>query len=153
MTSHDPNEDSQDTRRTSVIRGVFVHTGSYVPDPWRSVMLTICHSWFSIAPRTDFYSEAPDGMKAKTAAWSKLAQSYEVPLPAVAIAFGLLPEAVTHVVCGMRSPAEVLQAIEWTEAPVPQALWADALNMGLLPDGVDSLMSASGQILPDAREN
>lgn len=102
---------------------------------------------------TYFYSEAPDGMKAKTAAWSKLAQSYEVPLPAVAIAFGLLPEAVTHVVCGMRSPAEVLQAIEWTEAPVPQALWADAHSMGLLPDGAESLMSASEQILPDAREN
>ena len=89
----------------------------------------------------DFYSEASDVMKARTEAWSQLARTYEVPLPSVAIAFGLWPEAVTHVVCGMRSPAEVLQSIEWAETQVPQALWDDAYRLGLLPDGVEDVMS------------
>ena len=45
---------------------------------------------------TYFYSEAPAELKAAAAAWAELAAAHSVPLPAVAIAFGLWPGAVSN---------------------------------------------------------
>jgi aryl-alcohol dehydrogenase-like predicted oxidoreductase len=50
-------------------------------------------------------------MKARAKQWGELAVAHGVPLPALAIAFGLWPKAVSHVVCGMRTAAEVRQNI------------------------------------------
>ena len=60
---------------------------------------------------TYFYSPAPEDMKARAKQWGELAVAHGVPLPALAIAFGLWPKAVSHVVCGMRTAAEVRQNI------------------------------------------
>jgi aryl-alcohol dehydrogenase-like predicted oxidoreductase len=56
----------------------------------------------------------------KAKSWGVLAEKHGVPLPSVAIAFGLWPTAVTKVVIGWGTPEEVKQSIEWAETPVRQ---------------------------------
>ena len=76
----------------------------------------------------------------KTQAWEALAKKHSVPLASVAIAFGLWPTAVTHVVIGWGSPLEVEQSIGWAETMVPVELWIQAGALGLLPPAVVAAM-------------
>ena len=81
---------------------------------------------------TYFYSKAAPEMIDKSKAWGALAEKHSVPLASVAIAFGLWPTAVTHVVVGWGTASEVTQSIEWSETAVPAALWEEAKTTGLL---------------------
>ncbi len=67
---------------------------------------------------TYFYSKAAPEMIEKAKSWGVLAEKHGVPLPSVAIAFGLWPTAVKKVVIGWGTPEEVKQSIEWAETPV-----------------------------------
>eukprot|EP01045_Picozoa_sp_COSAG04_P012863 COSAG04_NODE_884_length_9654_cov_39.264155_4_plen_82_part_00 len=75
-------------------------------------------------------------MRAKAQTWAEIAADFAVPLPAIAINFGLMPRAVSHVVCGWGTPEEVLSSVEWAETAVPPELWEDGRVEGLLPDAV-----------------
>lgn len=79
------------------------------------------------------YSTAPADALAKVARWEQLATEYSLPLPAVALAFALLPAAVTDVAIGCRTPEEVERNVALLQYSVPGQLWADAQNRGLLP--------------------
>jgi D-threo-aldose 1-dehydrogenase len=57
-------------------------------------------------------------------------------LRAAALAFPFGHPAVTSVLVGARSAAEVEDAVTSFERPVPDALWADLVASGLLPDHV-----------------
>ena len=58
------------------------------------------------------------------------------PLRAAALAFPFGHPAVTSVLVGARSAAEVEDAVTCFAWPVPDALWADLVATGLLPDHV-----------------
>jgi D-threo-aldose 1-dehydrogenase len=58
------------------------------------------------------------------------------PLRAAALAFPFGHPAVTSVLVGARSAAEVEDAVTCFAWPVPEALWADLVATGLLPDHV-----------------
>ena len=58
------------------------------------------------------------------------------PLRAAALAFPFGHPAVTSVLVGARSAAEVEDAVTCVAWPVPDALWADLVATGLLPDHV-----------------
>jgi D-threo-aldose 1-dehydrogenase len=58
------------------------------------------------------------------------------PLRAAALAFPFGHPAVTSVLVGARSAAEVEDAVACFAWPVPDALWADLVATGLLPDHV-----------------
>ena len=75
-------------------------------------------------------------MRAKAQAWAEIAADFSVPLPAIAIEFGLMPSAVSHVVCGWGTPEEVASSVEWAETAVPPELWEDGRVEGLLPDAL-----------------
>ena len=75
-------------------------------------------------------------MRAKAQAWAEIAADFSVPLPAVAIQYGLMPSAVSHVVCGWGTPEEVTSSVEWAETAVPPELWEDKRVEGLLPDAL-----------------
>ena len=47
---------------------------------------------------TYFYSPASEDIRSRAAQWGELSEAHGVALPAVAIAFGLWPSAVSHVV-------------------------------------------------------
>jgi D-threo-aldose 1-dehydrogenase len=83
---------------------------------------------------TYFCSPASEDIRSRAAQWGELSEAHGVALPAVAIAFGLWPSAVSHVVCGMRTEGELQQALGWLEEAgrVPDKLWSEAEGAGML---------------------
>ncbi|MFG3531072.1 aldo/keto reductase [Streptomyces sp. NPDC047917] len=63
-----------------------------------------------------------------------LCESYEVPLPAAAIQFPLLHDAVDSVVLGCRSAAEVTANAEAARFPIPGELWQRLAEAGFVPE-------------------
>jgi D-threo-aldose 1-dehydrogenase len=56
-----------------------------------------------------------------------------VPLRAAALAFAAGHPAVTSVLVGARTAAEVADAVAMHAVPVPGELWAELVAAGLLP--------------------
>ena len=94
---------------------------------------------------TYFYGKAAPEMIEKAKAWGAIADKHNVPLASVAIAFGLWPTCVTHVVIGWGTPAEVTQSVEWAEVEVPAAVWSEAKAAGLLSPAVVATMQQRGK--------
>ena len=69
---------------------------------------------------------------ATVAAWQGLADKHSVSLAAVAIAFAALPTCVQKLVVGMRSVADVERNVRQISEPVPEELWREAQEIGLL---------------------
>ncbi|MFI5771147.1 aldo/keto reductase [Streptomyces sp. NPDC051658] len=63
-----------------------------------------------------------------------LCEAYAVPLPAAAIQFPLLHAAVTSVVLGCRSAAEVTANAAAARFPVPDELWHRLAEAGFVPE-------------------
>ena len=80
------------------------------------------------------YGPAPDEIKRRIEKWNVLARAYDIPLPAIALAFALAPEVVDSCAVGVKSPDEVAQSVAWLAdaARVPRQLWLDAFSQGLL---------------------
>ena len=55
-----------------------------------------------------------------------------VPLPAAALQFCLAHPVVETVIPGARTSEELRQALEWIETPIPDGLWEDLKQEGLL---------------------
>ena len=58
---------------------------------------------------------------------------HDVTLPQAALAFPLRHPAITSVVIGARSAAEVTRNATLTAKPVPEDLWTDLAAEGLIP--------------------
>jgi len=88
------------------------------------------------------YKAAPSLLLEKKEQWRKLAAKHECSLPAVAIAFAMIPACVKRLVLGMVTPEQVKQNMAWVEESgrVPAAIWADAKNIGLLGPDVPTPM-------------
>ncbi|GAA1320792.1 aldo/keto reductase [Pseudonocardia xinjiangensis] len=85
------------------------------------------------ADATYDYQPAPATVRERAAAIGAVCRRHGVPLPAAAIAFaGARPE-VASVVLGARAAAEVAANAAAAETRIPDALWADLTNEGLLP--------------------
>jgi D-threo-aldose 1-dehydrogenase len=78
------------------------------------------------AQATFDYGPAPDDVLAAARDCAQVCAAHGVLLPAAALQFPLRHPAVTCVLAGMRSAAEVRDAIAWSQAALPDALW-DAL--------------------------
>ena len=79
------------------------------------------------------YQPAPAPMLARAQAIQALCDRHQVPLRAVAMQFPLGHPAVASVLIGMRSPAEVADAIAMAGVEIPGQLWRDLVAAGLLP--------------------
>jgi D-threo-aldose 1-dehydrogenase len=69
------------------------------------------------------YREAPADVLARVRVMAAVCESHGVRLPQAALRFPLRHPAVTHVVTGMRSAAEVRENLGLLDTPVPGALW------------------------------
>jgi D-threo-aldose 1-dehydrogenase len=78
------------------------------------------------------YREAGGDLVAKVNAIADVCEAHGVDVPTAAIAFPLLQPAVTSVVLGMRSEADVDQNLDRYETPVPAGLWVDLIAEGLI---------------------
>jgi D-threo-aldose 1-dehydrogenase len=86
-------------------------------------------------PRPDAtydYGRAPSALLDRALAVQDVCSSHGVPLRAAAIQFPFTHPAVTSVLVGARSPAEVEDAVAMASLPVPSALWDDLRTAGLL---------------------
>jgi D-threo-aldose 1-dehydrogenase len=78
------------------------------------------------------YAPADPGLVARALAVQAVCERHRVPLRAAAIQFPLTHPAVTCVLVGARSPAEVADAVRMAAVPIPAGLWTDLRAAGLL---------------------
>jgi len=82
------------------------------------------------------YAPAPPELVDRAARLAEVCARHGTPLRAAALAFPFGHPAVTSVLVGARSAAEVQDAVACFEWPVPGELWADLVATGLLPADV-----------------
>ena len=80
------------------------------------------------------YEPASAGLLEQARRVAAACARHGVDLPVAATAFPLRHPAVACVLVGARSPAEVAADIEGVLGAVPDALWADLVSAGLLPE-------------------
>ena len=78
------------------------------------------------------YAQAPPAIVARVARLSAICADFGVALAAAALHFPLQHPAVTGVVAGARSPAEVAANARHMAAPPPPALWVALAEAGLI---------------------
>jgi D-threo-aldose 1-dehydrogenase len=82
------------------------------------------------------YAPAPPELVDRAVRLAEVCARHGVPLRTAALAFPFGHPAVTSVLVGARSAAEVEDAVASFERPVPAELWAELVATGLLPDHV-----------------
>ncbi|MFF0344510.1 aldo/keto reductase [Kribbella sp. NPDC004875] len=108
-------------RGTSVVVGGVFNTG-LLADPNPAAMFN--------------YRPVDPGALARAQRCGQLCARYGVPLPAAAIQFPYLHPAVTSVVVGCRSAAEVTANVAALEQPVPAELWQRLALEGFVPQSL-----------------
>ncbi|MGH9615259.1 MAG: aldo/keto reductase [Acidobacteriaceae bacterium] len=77
------------------------------------------------------YSDAPPEVEMRVEALRAVCDDYDVPLAAAAIRFPMRHPAVTCVVIGANTPAQLRQNADWFNTDLPESIWTDideALN-------------------------
>lgn len=82
------------------------------------------------------YLPATDDMLARVRAIGEVCERHGVPLRAAALRFPFGHPAVASVLIGMRSPAEVDDAVAMAAVEIPAQLWRDLKSTRLLPEEV-----------------
>jgi D-threo-aldose 1-dehydrogenase len=82
------------------------------------------------------YAPAAPELVDRAVRLAEVCARHGTPLRAAALAFPFGHPVVTSVLVGARSAAEVRDAVACFEWPVPDALWADLVDSGLLPADV-----------------
>lgn len=71
------------------------------------------------------YADADEKIIARVEALRSVCDDYNVPLAAAAIRFPMRHPAVTCVVIGAKTAAQLKQNVEWFDTDLPEAIWAD----------------------------
>lgn len=79
------------------------------------------------------YAPAPGDVLARARAMDEVCRRHGVPLRAAAVQFPFGHPAVSAVVCGALTAAEVDDTVEMLGHPIPPQLWVDLKAAGLLP--------------------
>jgi D-threo-aldose 1-dehydrogenase len=80
------------------------------------------------------YRPAPPEWRERARALREVCDRHGVPLPAAALQFPLAHPAVTTVLVGARSPAELDEDLDLLALPIPADLWSELRAEGLLPE-------------------
>lgn len=81
------------------------------------------------------YAKAPQAIVDRVKALETVCQDFGVALPAAALQFPLTHPAVCNVLPGPKSPEELDGILKWWDAKIPDALWVELANQGLLAVG------------------
>ena len=81
------------------------------------------------------YAEASGPVADRVAAISAVCTGYDVPLPMAALHFARSHPAVSGILLGPRTPAELRDCQRYLDAPVDPALWDELASRGLVPSG------------------
>ncbi|MDH2325567.1 aldo/keto reductase [Cereibacter sp. SYSU M97828] len=71
------------------------------------------------------YADADPAVVAKVERLREVCDGYDVPLAAAAIRFPMRHPAVTCVVIGAKTAAQLRQNVEWFDTDLPEEIWAD----------------------------
>lgn len=71
------------------------------------------------------YADAPADIVARVEALRHVCDDHNLPLAAAAIRFPIRHPAVTCVVIGAKTSAQLQQNIDWFETELPESLWSD----------------------------
>ncbi len=77
------------------------------------------------------YGEVPPALAARIEAIRAICRHYDVPPLAAAAQFPFTHPAMTAIVVGARSPAEITETAALLDHPIPAALWTDLAAAGL----------------------
>jgi len=81
------------------------------------------------------YSNAPTEILNKVRLLSKVADKYNVPLPAASLQFPLFNKIISSVIPGARSKIEFQQILEWFKFEIPSDFWHELRSKELIhPD-------------------
>ncbi len=86
----------------------------------------------AIEGATFHYDPAPPDILERVRAIEAISRAHDVPLRAAALQFPLAHPAVTTLLLGARSPAELADALEMLTAPIPPKFWRSLQVAGLL---------------------
>lgn len=111
---------------TCAAKGVSVIVGG----PFNSGILV--EDAASGAPLHYNYEPAPKEVVERVTRLRTVCRDHGVTLPAAALRFPLAHPAVISVIPGLASAAQVNQALDWLDAPIPPAFWRDLRQAGLL---------------------
>jgi D-threo-aldose 1-dehydrogenase len=78
------------------------------------------------------YADAPNEILERVAALKAVCDSFNVPLPAVALQFPMTHPAVVSAIPGGINLAQLQQNKLWFEQTIPTALWAELKQRGLI---------------------
>ena len=78
------------------------------------------------------YAKAPASLIERAQKISEVCSKYRVTLPEAAIGYVSQHPAVVSVVVGARSKNQIQQNIKYSEVAIPQDLWSDLINLGLV---------------------
>jgi D-threo-aldose 1-dehydrogenase len=78
------------------------------------------------------YAPAPPAIVARVDAIRAICDRHGVPLRAAAVQFPLRHPAVACILLGLRSPAEVQDAVEMLAYDIPEDLWRELAKAGLI---------------------
>jgi D-threo-aldose 1-dehydrogenase len=81
------------------------------------------------------YAPATEAVRARVARIEAVCRSYGVPLPAAALQFARSHPAVSSVLIGARSAAEIDRNLQLTAHPIPSGLWDALRHESLLAPG------------------
>lgn len=79
------------------------------------------------------YAPAPPHIIDHVRRLEAICAAHDVPLPAAALAFALAHPVVASLLVGLSSTAQVADTMRWYSQPIPDALWSDFRQAGLLP--------------------
>jgi len=85
------------------------------------------------------YGAAPTELVNRTERIADIADAYGVTVPQHAVQFPLRNEAVSTVVLGADSPEQITRNATLADAPVPEDLWAELQDAGLISGKADSV--------------
>lgn len=85
------------------------------------------------------YGAAPTELVNRTERIADIADAYGVTVPQLAVQFPLRNEAVSTVVLGADSPEQITRNATLADAPVPDDLWAELQDAGLISGKADSV--------------
>jgi len=88
----------------------------------------------SVAAAAYHYNPPPPEIVEKVRRIETMAERHHVPLQAAALQFPLAHPAITSIVTGFRTPAEVKQAAYWLQQPVAEDFWQELRQMQLASD-------------------
>lgn len=91
-------------------------------------------AWPQPAP-TFAYAPAPEPVVERTRRIAALCERHHVPLAAAAVQFALAQPAISTVLIGPRSVAELDANLRAARHDVPDALWDDLETTGIIPQG------------------